>query len=110
MHYAAWLTIFPILCIQYQKRVVLPFVVFSAAWIILWLLKTDSGVFTLFLAAPLSSDFIGMGYFPGWYNQHIAPRGLDLHQAIQIMRALFLVVMGFFAYRVLQRNTEMRTS
>lgn len=109
VHYAAWLTIFPILCIRYQKRVVLPFVVFSAAWIILWLLKTDGGVFTLFLAAPLSSDFIGMGYFPGWYNQHIAPRGLDLHQAIQIMRALFLVVMGFFAYRVLQRNTEMRT-
>lgn len=103
VHYAAWLTIFPILSIQYGKKVVLPFVIFSGAWVVLWLLKTDAGVFTLFLAAPLSSDFIGMGHFPTFFNTHIATPELSLHQTIQIMRALFLVVMGFFAYRVLRR-------
>ena len=102
VHYAAWLTIFPILSVQYGKRIVLPFVVFSMAWIVLWLLKTDNGVFTLFLAAPLSSDFIGRGYFPSWYTQHIAPIGIPLYDAIQMMRALFLVVMGFFTYRLLR--------
>ncbi|RBP48355.1 hypothetical protein [Arenicella xantha] len=107
IHYAAWLTIFPILSIQYGKKVVLPFIVFSAAWVVLWLLKTDNGVFTLFLAAPLSSDFIGRGFFPAWYNLHIAPTGVDLHQAIQIMRALFFVVMGFFTYRVLRANHKL---
>jgi len=104
VHYAAWLTIFPILSMQYGKRVLLPFVVFCGAWIVLWLLKTDSGVFTLFLAAPLSSDYIGMGYFPAFFNKHIATSELSLHQAIQIMRALFLVAMGFFAYRVLRTD------
>lgn len=110
VHYAAWLTIFPILSIQYGRRMLLPFVVFSAAWLVLWLLKTDHGVFTLFLAAPLSSDFIGLGYFPAWYKQHIAPLGLELYQAIQIMRALFLVVMGFFAYRVLRTDPLLETN
>jgi len=103
VHYAAWLVIFPILCIQHERKVVFPFCVFFGAWIVLWLLKTDAGVFTLFLAAPLSSDFIGMGQFPRFFNQHLATADLSLHQTIQIMRALFLVVMGFFAYRVLKK-------
>ena len=103
VHYASWLVIFPVLCAQYDRKIVLPFVVFSIAWIVLWLLKTDAGVFTLFLAAPLSTDFIGLGQFPEFFNQHIATQDLSLHQTIQIMRALFLVVMGFFAYRILRK-------
>lgn len=103
VHYASWLVIFPILCAQYQRKIVFPFVLFSLAWIVLWLLKTDAGVFTLFLAAPLSTDFIGTGQFPRFFNQHLATAELSLYQAIQIMRALFLVVMGYFAYRVLRK-------
>jgi len=106
VHYTAWLVIFPVLSLQYGKRVVLPFVVLSFAWVVLWLLKTDTGVFTLFLAAPLSSDFIGMGHFPSFFQEHLATPELSLHQAIQIMRALFLVVMGFFAYRLLSSKSQ----
>jgi len=103
VHYSAWLVIFPVLSIHYQRKIVFPFVILCGAWITLWLLKTDAGVFTLFLAAPLSNDFIGMGQFPRFFNQHLATAELTLHQTIQIMRALFLVVMGFFAYRLLKR-------
>lgn len=103
VHYAAWIVMFPILSMQFDKKVTLPFVALSGAWIALWLLKTDNGVFTLFLAAPLTTDFIGMGYFPSYFQEHIATQSLSLHQAIQLMRSLFLVIMGFFAYRVLQR-------
>jgi len=103
VHYAAWLTVFPILSIQYGKKIGLPFVIFTGAWIVLWLLKTDTGVFTLFLAGPLSPDFLGMGHFPTFFKQHIATPDMSLHQAIQIMRALFCVAMGFFAYRVLRK-------
>jgi len=106
IHYAAWLTIFPILSIQYEKKVVLPFVSLFGCWLVLWLLKTDNGVFTLFLAAPLNTDFIGMGHFPSYFKQHIASDSFTLHQAIQLTRSLFLVVMGFFAYRVLQRESN----
>lgn len=107
VHYAAWIVLFPILSIQYGKKVVLPFVALSTIWVLLWLLKTDHGVFTLFLAAPLSTDLIGMGHFPSFFERHFANETLSLHQAIQIVRSLFLVVMGFFAYRVLKSvNTQ----
>jgi hypothetical protein len=76
------------------------------AWLILWLLKTDSGVFTLFLAAPLTTDFIGTGHFPSIFQQHIATDTFTLHQAIQLMRSIFLVVLGFFAYRVLKTEAK----
>ncbi len=104
VHYAAWLVLMPILAMQYDKKVVLPFVALFGVWIVLWLLKTDSGVFTLFLAAPLSTDFIGLGHFPSFYNKLTAGSSLDLFQSIQLMRSLFLVVMGFFAYRVLRQR------
>jgi len=106
VHYAAWLVLFPVLSIQYGKKVVLPFVALSGVWMMLWLLKTDSGVFTLFLAAPLTTDFIGMGHFPSFFERNFATESFSLHQAIQLMRSLFLVVMGFFAYRVLKRERD----
>ena len=101
VHYSAWLVLFPILTIQYGRRVVLPFLLFYGAWLALWLLKTDGGVFTLFLAAPLSSEFIGLGHFPSFFNQNFASEDLSLHQAIQLVKSLFAVVMGFFAYRLI---------
>ena len=79
----------------------LPFLLFYGAWLALWLLKTDGGVFTLFLAAPLSSEFIGLGHFPSFFNQNFASEDLSLHQAIQLVKSLFAVVMGFFAYRLI---------
>lgn len=109
VHYAAWIVIFPLLAIQYGKNMSLPFTALCGVWIVMWLLKTDSGVFTLFLAAPLSTDFIGMGHFPTYFNQHLATQAIGLHQAIQIIRSLFLVVMGFFAYRLLSHKYKVNS-
>jgi len=108
IHYAAWLTILPILCIQFKRAVVLPFFVLYGAWVALWLLKTDAGVFTLFLAGPLSDDFIGTGHFPSYFNSYIATADFTLHQAVYLMRSLFLVTMGFFAYRVISTRKLLR--
>ena len=106
VHYSAWLVLFPILSIQYGRRVVLPFLLFFGAWLALWLLKTDGGVFTAFLAAPLSSEFVGMGHFPTFFMAHIASEDLSLHQAIQLTKSLFAVVMGFFAYRLIAHRAR----
>ena len=106
MHYSAWLVLFPILSIQYGRRVVLPFLLFFGAWLALWLLKTDGGVFTAFLAAPLSNEFVGMGHFPTFFMAHIASEDLSLHQAIQLTKSLFAVVMGFFAYRLIAHRAR----
>lgn len=104
VHYAAWIVLFPVMAIQFDKKMGLPFVALCGVWIAMWLLKTDNGVFTLFLAAPLSTDFIGTGHFPSFFQQHLASDTLSLHQLIQIVRSLFLVVMGFFAYRLLRNK------
>jgi len=104
VHYSAWLVLFPVLSVQYGRRVVLPFLMFFGAWVMLWLLKTDLGVFTLFLAAPLSGEFVDMGHFPSFFEQHLATKELTLHQAIKIVKSLFVVVMGFFAYRLIAKR------
>lgn len=102
IHYAAWLTIFPILSLQYKREIATPLCAFIGIWALLWLFKTDHGVFTLFLAAPLSPELMGMGYFPGYFNQHIATPEFNLTHAVSILRSLFFVCMAFFAYRVLR--------
>ena len=102
VHYTSWLVIFPILSMQYNKQVILPFLVLFLIWVVLWLLKTDAGVFTPFLAAPLSPDFIGMGHFPTYFNTHIATESFTLHRSIEIVRTLFAVSMAFFCYRIVR--------
>lgn len=102
VHYASWLVIFPVLSLQYGKKVVLPFLVLFTVWVILWLLKTDSGVFTPFLAAPLSPDFIGIGHFPSYFNQHLATQSFTLDKSIEITRTLFAISMAFFCYRLVR--------
>ncbi len=106
IHYAAWLTLFPILSLQFNRDVVMPFMVFIGAWIVLWLFKTDQGVFTLFLAAPLSPDLIGKGYFPGYVNQHWVTPEFNLKQATSILRSVFFISMAFFAYRMLRKPSD----
>lgn len=104
VHYASWLVLLPILAMQFDKRVVVPFLALFVCWVVLWLLKTDAGVFTPFLAAPLSNEFIGIGHFPTWFERNIASEQLSLHLAIQIMRTLFAVVMAFFCLRLIRNR------
>ena len=101
IHYASWLMLLPIMSIQLGRQITLPLIVLSIAWIVLWLLKTDAGVFTLFLASPINPELAHYGHFPSFYQEHFAGSGVDLHQAIQIMRSIFLVAMIFCAYRML---------
>lgn len=106
VHYASWLVLFPILCINYERRVLFPFLLLFGAWLILWLLKTDRGVFTLFLAGPLNPELMNLGHFPSWFNQHIATKELSLYQTIQVMRSIFLVVLGFFLWRIVKPRSN----
>lgn len=106
VHYTAWFVLFPVMALQFNKNLVVPFLALFGVWLIMWLLKTDYGVFTLSLAAPLSTELIDTGHFPTFFQRHIATETFTLYQAIQIVRSLFLVVMGFFAYRLLKNNSQ----
>ena len=102
VHYASWLVLFPILSIHYNKHVIVPFLVLFIVWVLMWLLKTDAGVFTPFLAAPLSPELIGTGHFPSYFNEKLATPSLSLGRAIEIIRTLFAASMAFFAIRLIK--------
>jgi len=102
VHYASWLVLFPILSVHYGKNVVLPTIFIVAVWIVLWLFKTDAGVFTPFMAAPLSAEFIGIGHFPTYFNNNFATQDLNLHSIVQILRTVFAAAMAFMCFRLVK--------
>lgn len=106
IHYASWLVLLPVLSMHYHKRVVLPFLSLFVVWVLLWLLKTDAGVFTPFLAAPLSMEFVGIGHFPTWFIKNLATDEITLLRTVQIMRTLFAVTMAFFCYRLVTTRSR----
>ena len=105
-HYASWLVLLPILAMQYEKKVVLPFLSLFVVWFVLRLFMTDIGVFTPFLAAPLSLEFPVYGHFPSWFNRTMATSQFTLHHGIQLLRTLMVVVMAFFWYRLVKESSQ----
>jgi len=60
VHYVAWL--FPAFClfVPVSKHMVLAFVCFVLSWMAYWILATDLGVFTAWLAAPMSTHMLNL--------------------------------------------------
>jgi hypothetical protein len=56
-HYVSWMVLFPIAGLYFNKPILKPFLIFCACWMATWAVLTDAGVFTLFLASPLSMNF-----------------------------------------------------
>uniref|UniRef100_A0A7C4MKM7 DUF2029 domain-containing protein n=1 Tax=Desulfatirhabdium butyrativorans TaxID=340467 RepID=A0A7C4MKM7_9BACT len=56
-HYVSWMVLFPIVGLYFKKPILKPFLIFCACWMATWAILTDAGVFTLFLASPLSMNF-----------------------------------------------------
>ena len=51
---------------------------------------TDAGVFTLFLATPLSPNFFGVKTVPQLYGEHFGPNAaLNLTSLIWILRNIY---------------------
>ncbi|MEW6261315.1 MAG: hypothetical protein AB1547_15580 [Thermodesulfobacteriota bacterium] len=67
-HYVSWMVLFPIVGLYFDKPMVKPFVIFSACWMMTWAVLTDAGVFTLFLASPLSMNFFRFKSLLGIYE------------------------------------------
>lgn len=100
IHYSAWLVVFPLLALHYGKKLFFPFLIFCGCWFILSLFKTDNGVFTLFLAAPLSMEFAYTGVFPVWLMQNVESGGVVITRGIESLRTLYALTMAYFAYKM----------
>lgn len=70
-HYASWMVLFPIGALYFEKPLLKPFLIFCACWLVTWAVQTDAGVFTLFLASPLSMNFFSFKTLLGVYENTV---------------------------------------
>ncbi len=85
--------------LYFTKKTIFPFICFCLAWILLWLFMTDAGVFTLFLATPLSPNFFGVRTIPQIYMDNFGNNGaLNLTSLIWILRNIYAAVLVVIAY------------
>ena len=70
---------FPCLYFARNPKLLKPTLALFASWFIYNLAITDLGVFTTWLASPLSIHFAGLPNFPAMY------RALGLHEALDLL-------------------------
>jgi len=77
-HYASWFMLFP--CLYYARNPYLfkPVLALYGSWLVYNLAITDLGVFTTWLASPLSIHFSGLPNFPAMYYALGLGKALDL--------------------------------
>jgi len=78
-HYASWFIVFPCLYFAQNPKLLKPVIALFASWFIYNLAITDLGVFTTWLASPISIHFSGLPNFPAMY------RAFGLHQALDLL-------------------------
>ena len=71
VHYVAWL--FPILCLNLprSRHLLLAVIGYEISWVAYWLVATDLGVFTAWLAAPMSTHFLNFPNIPVWLAENM---------------------------------------
>ncbi len=77
-HYASWFVLFPCLFYARNPDMFKPIVALFISWFVYNLAITDLGVFTTWLASPLSIHFAGLPNFPAMYYALGLGKALDL--------------------------------
>lgn len=77
-HYTSWMFAFVCLYLAKQPKILKPVLMLCVTWFFYNLAITDLGVFTTWLASPLSNHFSGLPHFPGLYNALGLNKALDL--------------------------------
>jgi hypothetical protein len=104
-HYVSWMILFPILLLEAGRDTLKPMVLFCLAWMVFWAFRTDAGVFTLFLASPLSMNFFGWKTLPQLYAQQMGPGSLiNLDMLILIARNVYGACLVYLGWKALYRG------
>ncbi len=105
-HYPSWMMVFPAALVAAGCRPVRAIVLFSAAWFLYWMFHTDAGVFTLFLASPLTSNFFGWETLPQLYAEWIGDaRLLSLGRVQLIVHNIYASCLLYWAWKILRTDT-----
>jgi len=111
-HYPSWMMVFPLALMAAEKITIRPIVLFSISWVLYWLLHTDAGVFTLFLASPLSVNFFGWRTLPQLYMEWFGQEGglLSLDHAQLLVHNLYGACLVYWGWRLFRTDGHERTS
>ena len=99
-HYVSWMALFP--CIYYARNPLLlkPMLMLFVTWFIYNLSITDIGVFTTFLASPLSINFAGLPNFPQMYHALGLSKSLDLQTFARLWSTFFRAALIYLAVQM----------
>jgi hypothetical protein len=106
VHYVAWL--FPVLClaIPHSRFLVLGTIGFCLSWIAYWMVATDLGVFTQWLAAPVSTHLLNLPNFPIWLNSLLTDHtSLQVGHLVSIFKSINAGCLIFIAFQVFRSQT-----
>lgn len=111
-HYPSWMMVFPSALMASKRNTIRPIVLFSISWVLYWLLHTDAGVFTLFLASPLSPAFFGWRTPPQLVLEWFGQGGglLSLSHTQLLVHNLYGACLIYWGWRLLRTDGHERTS
>jgi hypothetical protein len=105
VHYVAWLL--PILCLRLpaSRSIGIGAIAYCICWIAYWLLATDLGVFTQWLAAPMSTHLLNLPNLPIWLAQ-VLPNIAQLRvgELSAVFKSLQVACLIFIGFRAWQGN------
>jgi len=105
-HFTAWMILFPAIYIGRDKQMLASFIVLCLAWVGYWSFLTDLGVFTTWLAAPISLHAIEIPNIPKifmYFNRKVPL--LTLKLMIDIFRTLFVAALVYMAAIMIRNST-----
>ena len=77
-HYTSWFALFPCIYFASNPKLFKPIISLFVCWFVYNIAITDLGVFTTWLASPLSIHFAGIPHFPELYHAFGMHNSLDL--------------------------------
>lgn len=97
-HFTAWMIVGPLIFAARNPQWTRPLLFFFAAWIGMWAIMTDPGVFTHWLAAPISLHLIAIPILPKWYQVLVEPHTfMILPYMIWVWQSLFVASIAYLA-------------
>ncbi len=99
-HYVSWVALFPCLYFARNPLLLKPMLTLFVSWFMYNLSITDLGVFTAFLASPLSMHFAGFPNFPQMYQALGLSQSLDLLTFGRIWGTFFRAALIYLAVQM----------
>jgi len=102
-HFTSWMIIFPAFFYGYNKNLLMPFVGLCVSWFLYWIVLTDPGVFTTWLASAYSLHFIGFPNIPMYIEEFSQNMGIfDRTMLIYLFRSVWVASLLYLAAQMIR--------